>query len=101
GCCLAATTMPPTFTPKYTPRPPPQPLLRVARMAAVRRQRPAQVGHRFEVVDRTEFVDVRQHRLDALGLGLEALEAQQRVEPDQPPAGAVQPVDLEGEAVVG
>ena len=32
-----------------------------------------------------------------LGLGLEAVEPQQRVEPDQPPAGAVQPVHLEAE----
>src|SRR5690348_10948949 len=40
----------------YISRHPPQPLLRVARMAAVRRERMAQVGHRFEVVYRTEFV---------------------------------------------
>src|SRR6266568_2378227 len=40
---------------------------------------------------RPEFVNVRQHHFDALGLGLEAAEAQQRIEPDQAAAGAVQP----------
>ena len=34
-------------------------------------------------------------------LRLETLEAQQRIEPDQPPARAVQPVDLERQRVVG
>ncbi len=44
---------------------------------------------------------MRHHGPDALGLGLEAGKTQQRIEPDQPSAGAVQPVDLEGKAVVG
>ena len=44
---------------------------------------------------------MRQHGADAAGARLKALEAQQRIEPDQPPAGAVQPVDLEGERIVG
>ena len=44
---------------------------------------------------------MRQHGLDAAGARLEPFEAQQRIEPDEPPAGAVQPVDLEGQRVVG
>ena len=55
----------------------------------------------LQIVDRPQLIDMRQHRLDALGARLEALEAQQRIEPDQPPAGAMQPVHLEGERVVG
>ena len=50
---------------------------------------------------RPQFVNVRQHHFDAPGLGLEAGKPQQRVEPDQPPAGPVQPVDLEAEPLVG
>ena len=42
-----------------------------------------------------------QHGRDAARARLEAFEAQQRIEPDQPAAGAVQPVHLEGERVVG
>ena len=48
-----------------------------------------------------QFVDMGQHGLDAPRAGLKTFEAQQRVEPDQAPARAVQPVDLEGERVVG
>src|SRR3954447_26539418 len=44
---------------------------------------------------RAEFVNVRQHHFDALGLGLKAAVAQQRVEPDQTSARAVQAVHLE------
>ena len=44
---------------------------------------------------------MRQHRLDAARARLKSLEAQQRIEPDQPPAGAMQPVDLERQRVVG
>ena len=40
-----------------------------------------------------------QHGADAARLGLEAVEAEERVEPDQPPAGAVQPVHLAGEVL--
>ena len=36
-----------------------------------------------------------------LALASKPAEAQQRIEPDQPPAGAVQPVDLERQPVVG
>ena len=50
-------------------------------------------------MDRPELVDVRQHRPDAGGPRLEGAEAQQRVQPDEPPAGAVQAVRLEGEVV--
>ena len=50
---------------------------------------------------RAEFVNVRQHHFNAVRLRLEAAEAQQRVEPDQPAAGAVQPVHLEGEPGIG
>src|SRR5947207_2365508 len=58
----------------------PQPSLRIAR-PCVRGERPAQLGHGFEIVDRAELIDRRQHGADALGLGLEPFEAQQRIEP--------------------
>src|ERR1700722_7433068 len=64
-------------------------------------QRRDEAGHGLQIMDRPEFVDMRQHGLDATGAGLKTFEAQQRVEPDQPPARAVQPIDLEGERVVG
>src|SRR6516164_5669798 len=57
--------------------------------------------HRTQIMHGPEFVNVRQHHFDPLRLGLEAAEAKQRVQPDQPAAGAVQPVHLEGELVVG
>src|SRR5436190_2820747 len=60
-----------------------------------RRQRGDQPLDGTQVMHRAEFVNVGQHHFDALGLSLEAAEPQQRVEPDQPPAGAVQPVHLE------
>ena len=41
-----------------------------------------------------ELVDMRQHQAHAARLRGEAFVAQQRVQPDQPPAGAVQPVHL-------
>ena len=50
---------------------------------------------------RAEFVNVRQHHFDALGLGLEGAVAQQRVEPDQAAARSMQPVHLERELGVG
>ncbi len=78
-----------------------QPSLRIPRIAAARRQRAHQFRHGLEIVDRPQLVDMRHDRPDALGLGFETRESQQRIEPDQPPAGPVQPVDLEGEAVVG
>src|SRR5262252_6036324 len=60
----------------------PQPHPRVARCASVG-QCAAEVGHRLEIVDRAEVVDVGKDLLDAPGLGLEAFVAQQRIEPDQ------------------
>ena len=47
------------------------------------------------VVDRPEVVDMRQDRAHAAGLGLEAFVAKQRIEPNQPPAGLVQPLHLD------
>src|SRR5437879_1851224 len=69
--------------------------------AVMRRQRPGeradQLMDRTQIMYGAEFVNVREHHFDALRLGFEAAEPQQRVQPDQPPAGAVQPVHLEGE----
>src|SRR5579871_4280855 len=65
-----------------------------------RRQRLDQLPDRTQIMHRTEFVNVRQHHFDALRLGLKAAEPQQRVEPDQAAAGAVQAVHLEGELCV-
>src|SRR5215475_1597216 len=65
-----------------------------------RRKRLDQPFDRTQVMHRAEFVNVRQHHFDALRLGLEAAVTEQRVEPDQAAAGAVQPVHLEGELVV-
>src|SRR5215471_20807621 len=66
-----------------------------------RRKRLDQPFDRRQIMHRAEFVNVRQHHFDALRLGLEAAVPQQRVEPDQPAAGAVQPVHLESELIVG
>src|SRR5947209_9092576 len=64
--------------------------------AVMRRQRPGeradQLLDRAQIMYRAEFVNVREHHFDALRLGLEAAEPQQGVEPNEPPAGAVQPV---------
>src|SRR3984957_7323824 len=68
----------------------------VAGPVAAAPQRGDEAGHGLQIMDRPEFVDMRQHGFDAAGASLKALEAQQRVEPDEPPAGAVQPVNLEG-----
>src|SRR3954464_9822553 len=46
-----------------------------------RRQRLDQPVDRTQIMYRAEFVNVRQHHFDALRLRLEAVEAQQRVEP--------------------
>src|ERR1700731_866906 len=73
----------------------------VAGAVAAAAERRHQAGHGFQVMDRPEFIDMGQHGFDAAGPGLESFEAQQRVEPDQAAAGAVQPVDLEGQRVVG
>src|SRR5580700_4487849 len=77
------------------------PGFRIAGAVAAAPQRRHQAGHGLQVMDRPEFVDMGQHGLDAPRAGLKTFEAQQRVEPDQAPARAVQPVDLEGERVVG
>src|SRR5262245_5453487 len=76
------------------------PGFRVPCPPAAHLQRGDQIGDRVEIVDGAEFVYVRQHGLDAAGAGLEAIEAQQRIEPDEPPAGAMQPVHIEGERIV-
>src|SRR5580692_3851879 len=77
------------------------PGLWVAGAVAAAAERRHQPGHRLQVMDRPEFVDMGQHGLDTAGAGFESLEAQERVEPDEAAARAVQPVDLEGERVVG
>src|SRR5438477_4722110 len=76
-----------------------QPSLRIACPCALFRKRVHQIRHRLEVVDRAQLIDVRQHRADAPGLGLEAREAQQGVEPDQAAARPVQPVHFEGKLI--
>src|SRR5580693_6026429 len=73
----------------------------VAGPVAAAPERGDEAGHGLQIVDRPEFIDMGQHGLDAPRAGLKALEAQQRIEPDETAAGAVQPVDLEGERVVG
>src|SRR3954467_6715196 len=70
-----------------------QPLLRIACAPTRGRERPTQLRDRIEIVDRPEFVDIRQDRAHAARLRLESFEAQQRIKPDQPPRRAVQPVD--------
>ena len=54
----------------------------------------AEIGKRIERVHRAKFVHMRQHGADAARPGLKPVETQQRIEPDQPPAGTVQPVNL-------
>src|SRR5437588_4034950 len=76
-----------------------EPCLRVARPRVGCRERAHEVGHRLQIVDRAQFVNVGQHGADAFCPRLEAGEAQQRIEPDEPPAGAVQPVDLKRELI--
>src|SRR5262249_22604553 len=76
------------------------PGFRVACPPAAHLQRSNQVGDRIEIVDRAKLVDMRQHGPEAAGAGLETVEAQQRIEPDKSPAGAVQPVHVESESVV-
>src|SRR5215468_5238057 len=60
-------------------------------------ERPGERLEAVEVVDRAVLVDVGQQRADAGGAGLEAGVAQERVEPDQPPARPPQPRGLGGE----
>src|SRR5262245_1612578 len=63
---------------------PGQPCLRIGLASGNDRQRPAQLPHRLQIEYRPQFVNMRQHDLDTPRLGLEALKAQQRVEPGQP-----------------
>src|ERR1700730_9601280 len=51
------------------------PGFRVPCPPAAHLQRGDQIGDRIQIVDRTEFVDVRKHGLDAAGARLEAVEA--------------------------
>ena len=75
--------------------------------AAVPRRRCRRAQHldqgfeAFEIVHRPELVDMRHHRLHPERSWLETLVAQQRVQPNQPAAGAVQPVHLVREAGAG
>src|SRR6204780_455769 len=73
----------------------------VAGPVATAPQRRHQARHGLQVMDRPEFIDMGPHGLEAAGAALKSFEAQQRVEPDEAAAGAVQPVDLEGQRVVG
>src|SRR5215471_15252162 len=60
-----------------------------------------QIGHGFQIVDRPQFVNMRQHRLYAFRAGFEALKPEQRVQPDKPSARPMEPINLECERVVG
>src|SRR5215831_17630260 len=53
-----------------------QPSLWVAGTAARGRERAYQVRHGLQIVDRPQFVNMRQHGPNALALGLETREAQ-------------------------
>lgn len=59
-----------------------------------------EVGDAGKIMDRPEFVDMGQDGLDAVRFRLKTGIAQQRIEPDQAAARAMQAVDLEAEAVV-
>jgi hypothetical protein len=52
-------------------------------------------------MDRAVLVDVREEGADAAGAGLEALVAEERVEPDEAAAGAVEAVGLGLQARLG
>src|SRR5581483_2095287 len=67
---------------------------RVGRSRGFSAERPAELGHRFQRMDRPKLVDMGQHRPDSARPRLESVVAEQRIEPDQPPAGAVQSVHL-------
>ena len=78
-----------------------EPVLGIARAPTGSRERPAKIGDRLKIVDGSKFVDVGQHGLHALGLGLEAFEPQQRIELDQASTRAMQPVDFVRKRGVG
>lgn len=53
-----------------------------------------QVAQAGDIVGRDQPIDMGQHGADSGRLGLEAVEAQEGVEPDELPAGLVQPLHL-------
>ena len=53
-----------------------------------------EMGETLQIVYRAQLVDVRAHGPGALGLRLVAGKAQQRVEPDEAPAGLVQALHI-------
>src|SRR6185312_5585863 len=69
----------------------PQPQPRIDVLGRVPGQRLHQFRHRLQIVDRPQFVNMRQHGFYAAGARFETLETQQRIEPDQAAARAVQP----------
>src|SRR5271165_230946 len=65
--------------------------------AALARERLAEVGHAGKIVNRSERVDVRQHRPHAERPGGKTVEPQQRVDPYHPAARLAQALHLGGE----
>ena len=59
-------------------------------------QHAGQIADRVQRMNGKKRIHMRQHRLNAAASRLESVETQQRVQPDQPRTGSVQPVDLEG-----
>ena len=57
-----------------------------------RRQNSREVRQAFDIVCRNESIHVREHQAHAGGLRFEAIETQQRIQPDQFAAGLVQPL---------
>src|SRR5690606_3017178 len=62
-------------------------------------KRCTKVCERIQVVDGAKFIDMRKHRLHAACAGLEPVESQERVEPDQPTTGFVQALHFAGERI--
>src|SRR5690606_34750963 len=60
-----------------------------------------QLGQAIKIVYRTEFVNMRHHGTDSLRFRLKSLEPEERVEPDQPAAGLVQPLHLDFQPTPG
>src|SRR3990170_4914358 len=60
-----------------------------------------EIDEACDVVHRQEGINVRQHGADACRARLEPLIAQQRVEPDELPAGFVQPFGFLGQPFAG
>src|SRR6185312_12128432 len=76
-----------------------QPAARIGGARGILVQRGAQVRQRVEIVNGAELVDIRQHGAYAPRLRLETVETQQRIEPDQAPAGFLQALHLLGQAI--